>query len=258
MRNIVLELQYDGTNYNGWQVQASTSNTITIQGVLQKAIFNLTGENCKIIAAGRTDAGVHALSQIASFKTLSQLETKVIKRALNALLPDDIRILSAFEEDISFNPRYDAKSKIYSYYIANTEVISPFLVRYTWKIPHKLDIIAMIEASNMLVGKHDFTSFTASKCNSKNNIRTIISIKIDTMNKISFLGFSLEGKFIKVSVEADSFLRHMVRNIVGSIYEVGRGKKKKEDIEKILLLKDRKLAGQAAPAKGLFLEKVCY
>lgn len=259
MRNIILDIQYDGTNYNGWQVQScNNSNIITIQGVLMGAIYKLTGRHCEVTAAGRTDAGVHALSQIASFKTSSGLKTEIIQKALNANLPYDIRILEVIDKDMAFNPRFDAKSKVYCYLISNLAVVSPFMARYSWNIPYKLDIEAMISAVRFLIGKHDFSSFRGSGCGAKNTQKNILSISIEALDKIDFMTFSLKGNFIKISVEADSFLRHMVRNLVGTILEVGRKRWKPEDMEKILSSKDRRLAGQTAPARGLFLEKIDY
>lgn len=259
MRNIILDIQYDGTNYNGWQIQScNNSNIITVQGVLMGAIYKLTGQHCEVTAAGRTDAGVHALSQIASFKTSSGLKTEIIQKALNANLPYDIRILEVIDKDMAFNPRFDAKSKVYCYLISNLAVVSPFVARYSWNIPYKLDIDAMISAVRFLIGKHDFSSFRGSGCGAKNTQKTLLSISIEARDKIDFMTFLLKGNFIKISVGADSFLRHMVRNLVGTISEVGRKRWKPEDMEKILSSKDRRLAGQTAPARGLFLEKIIY
>lgn len=255
----MLNIQYDGTNYNGWQIQSpKANNIISIQGVLQDAIYKLTGQYCNLIGAGRTDAGVHALSQIASFKTTSILKTEVIKKALNAILPYDIRIFEVLERELDFNPRFDAKSKVYSYLISCSNVVSPFITRYSWSIPYKLDINAMISSSNFLIGRHDFSAFRGSGCGAKNPERTILSISVVASTKINFLSFSIEGDFIKITIEADAFLRHMVRNIVGTIFEIGRKRYKPEDMHRILLGKDRRLAGQTAPAKGLFLEKINY
>lgn len=260
MRNIKLILQYDGTNYNGWQIQKTEArkNIITIQEVIQEAIKKITGEDAKLIGAGRTDAGVHAMEQAASFKTLSRLRADIIQRALNANLPDDIRILDAKDVEIDFHPRYDAKSKIYFYIISNSYIISPFLYRYAWKINHKLDLDAMRCAAYLLKGRHDFSAFRASGCGAKNSVRTIFDISVEKNEHLDFMSARLSGYFFKIRIEADAFLRHMVRNIAGTIVEVGKEKIKPEDIEVIMFSKDRKNAGAAAPAKGLFLEKVNY
>ena len=255
MRNIKLTIQYDGTNYNGWQIQP---NGITIQEILQKNIKKITGEDAKLIGAGRTDAGVHAIGQVASFKTLSGLSSDVIKRALNANLPDDIRILDAFDAEINFHPRYDAKSKIYVYVISNSTVISPFLYRYAWKVPHKLHFEDMCNAIEFIRGRHDFSAFRASGCSAKNPVRTVFNISIEKSDTIHFMDIPFAGNFLKVRLEADAFLRHMVRNIVGTIVEIGKGKTKSEEIREIINSKDRRLAGPTAPARGLFLEEINY
>ncbi len=255
MRNIKLTIQYDGTNYNGWQIQP---NGITIQEILQKNIKKITGEDAKLIGAGRTDAGVHAIGQVASFKTLSGLLSDVIKRALNANLPDDIRILDAFDAEINFHPRYDAKSKIYVYVISNSTVISPFLYRYAWKVPHKLHFEDMCNAIEFIRGRHDFSAFRASGCSAKNPVRTVFNISIEKSDTIHFMDIPFAGNFLKVRLEADAFLRHMVRNIVGTIVEIGKGKTKSEEIREIINSKDRRLAGPTAPARGLFLEEINY
>ncbi|MCL4457459.1 MAG: tRNA pseudouridine(38-40) synthase TruA [Nitrospirae bacterium] len=277
MRNIKLTLQYDGTDYNGWQIQRELrvksqelringqgtrvkgrNNVITIQGVIQEAIKKITGEDVKLIGAGRTDAGVHALAQVASFKTSSMLSPEVLTRALNANLPDEIRVIKASDEPPDFHPRYGAKSKIYFYLISNSHIVSPFLYRYAWKIPHKLDFDAMAGALKFLKGRHDFSSFRGSGCGAKNTVRTVMDASIEHLNAIDFMTARLEGDFIKMRIEADAFLRHMVRNIAGTVIEAGRGKIDPANIEKIITSKDRKNAGPTAPARGLFLEKVIY
>ncbi|MEW6740550.1 MAG: tRNA pseudouridine(38-40) synthase TruA [Nitrospirota bacterium] len=272
MRNIKLTLQYDGTNYNGWQIQPAEiadcrlqiadckkqKSIITIQGVVQEAIKKITGEDAKVIGAGRTDAGVHAIGQVASFKTSSGLSSDVIKRALNANLPDDIRILDAFDAETDFHPRYDAKSKIYVYVISNSTVISPFLYRYAWRVPHKLHFEDMCNAIEFIRGRHDFSAFRASGCSAKNPVRTVFNIAMERFDAIHFMDILFPGNFLKVCIEADAFLRHMVRNIVGTIIEIGKGKTKSEEIREIINSKDRRLAGPTAPARGLFLEKINY
>lgn len=255
MRALKLTTQYDGTNYNGWQIQP---NGITVQEILQKNIKKITGEDVKVIGAGRTDAGVHAIEQVASFKTSSGLEPGIIKRALNANLPADIRIIDACDVELDFHPRYDARSKIYFYIISNSHIISPFLYRYAWKIPHKLNFEEMEYASEFLKGRHDFSAFRASGCSAKNPVRTVLNITMKRLDAIHFMDVLFHGDFIRVSIEADAFLRHMARNIVGTVIEVGRGKIKPEEIKKVIASKDRRLAGPTAPARGLFLEKVSY
>lgn len=255
MRNIKLAIQYDGTNYHGWQIQRSA---VTIQGILQETIKKITGEDTKVIGAGRTDAGVHAIEQIASFKSSTELPPDIIKSALNAILPDDIRIIDVCNTESTFHPRYDAKSKIYFYVISTDRIISPFLSRYIWKIPYKLNFYEMNRALKLLKGSHDFAAFRASGCGAKSTVRTILNISLESLNVINFMTAGLNGNFLKIRIEADAFLRHMARNIVGTIIEVGKGKISEEDIKKILASKDRRFAGPAASARGLFLEKINF
>lgn len=255
MRTIRLVLAYDGTGYHGWQIQP---NGISIQECLEKKISLITGETVNVLSAGRTDAGVHALGQVAAFRTASRHAPEVFFRALNATLPDDIRILAADEAPNAFHPRFDAKRKIYTYLIANDTDLSPFAVRYAWKIRMHLDDAAMRTAADHLVGKHDFTSFQASGCAAKTAVRTITACTVEELAGIDFLGFSLPGRFIRISVEADAFLRHMVRNIVGTLVEVGSAKRKADAVSGLLQLRDRSAAGPTAPACGLFLYRVFY
>ncbi len=250
-----MTLQYDGTDYHGWQVQP---NGVTLQEILQEKIKGLTGEDAQVTGAGRTDAGVHALGQVASFKTWSKLAPDTVKRALNAVLPGAIRIVDACDAGEAFHPRYDAKSKVYFYIISNTYTISPFLYKYAWRIPQKLDSDRMRRALAPLEGTHDFSAFRASGCGAKNPVRTISRISVEKLSGLDFMGAKLDGSFIKISLEADAFLRHMVRNIVGAAVEAGKGKITPGDMEIILESKDRKRAGPTAPARGLFLEKVIY
>jgi len=259
--NIRLTIQYDGTDYSGWQVQppdAKKRQTLTIQGILQQAIKKITGEDANVLSSGRTDAGVHALGQVASFKTGSRLSADVLMTAINANLPDAIRLIEASETSGDFHPRYDARGKIYFYVISNDRVVSPFLHRYAWRLPHKLDFDGMKGSTKALIGTYDFSAFRASGCGAKSTVRTVSNISIEKLTGIDFMTARLAGNFLKISIEADAFLRHMVRNIVGTIVEVGRGKIRTEDVAGILMSKDRKLAGPTAPARGLFLDRVFY
>lgn len=266
MKNIKLTLQYDGTGYSGWQAQRSENNPvktkgktiITVQGALQETIGKITGEDVNVLSAGRTDAGVHALGQVASFVTGSSLSTDVFVSALNAKLPDDIRVIDASEVSPDFHPRYDARGKIYFYVISTDRIISPFLHRYAWRLPYGLGYEEMDRAVEFLTGTHDFSAFRASGCGAKSTIRTVSGISIERLTGIDFMTARLAGNFLRISIEADAFLRYMVRNIVGTIVDVGRGKIRAEDVERVLISKDRRLAGPTAPAKGLFLGKVFY
>jgi tRNA pseudouridine38-40 synthase len=255
MRNIKLLIEYEGTRYQGWQTQ---KKGLTVQSTVEGCIEKLTGEKCALIGAGRTDAGVHALGQVAAFKTSSALDTVTIKRALNALLPPDIRIREASEADDSFHPRYGSTEKTYFYLIANTVLTSPFLERYVWPVPQELDIASMASAANIFVGRHDFRAFMGAGSSVKGSVREVRELSVEELNGIGFLGASIEGRFIKIKARGDGFLRHMVRNMAGTLVEVAKGKIKPEAIKEILASGDRSNAGPTAPAKGLFLEKVLY
>jgi tRNA pseudouridine38-40 synthase len=250
-----LTLQYDGSAYNGWQVQATG---VTIQGLLQGCIYRLTGERVNVIGAGRTDAGVHAIEQVAAFDSGSVLEADVIRRALNALLPPDIRVMDIAEAEKDFHPRYDAQSKRYVYLIANMRQVPVFIHRYVWWVRFPLDADAMRTAAASLIGSHDFSSFRGAGCGAKSPVRSISCLETERRHDEGFLFARFQGDFIRVSIEANAFLRHMVRNIVGTLVEVGRGKAGPEGMKDILEARERKAAGPTAPPNGLFLEKVIY
>ncbi|MBF0458067.1 MAG: tRNA pseudouridine(38-40) synthase TruA [Nitrospirae bacterium] len=255
MKHIFLSLQYDGTNYSGWQRQP---NVVTIQGLIEEALFKITGHAAALSGAGRTDAGVHALGQTASFFTGSRLTPDTVQKALNALLPGDIRVCSAVYVSDDFHCRFSARRKRYFYVILNDSPASPFIYRYAWQVKHALDIAAMQQAAMSLVGRYDFKSFCASDTDVDNTVREVLGITIEAQSSIAFMNAEIKGKFITITIEADGFLRHMVRNITGTLVDVGRGKTCAEDIEYILNAKDRKKAGMTAPGRGLFLEKVYY
>lgn len=251
MRNIRLKIEYDGTNYKGWQIQnkskapAKTPNTI--QQAIQTVLSRILQENIKLIGSGRTDAGVHALGQVANFKTKSKMPASQIRRALNGLLPKDIVAAAAKEASLKFHSRFDAISKTYRYQILNREYPMVFKRLYQWYISYKLDPKPMQTAAKLLTGKKDFRSFQASDKKKRSSIRKIKKISIKK-----------QGDIINIDIEADGFLYNMVRNIVGTLVEIGRGKIKPEDIRAIMDAKDRKAAGPTAPAKGLCLVKVRY
>ncbi len=255
MRHLKIIVQYDGTDYSGWQIQKKGT---TIQGLLENAVLTVTGKFSRVTGASRTDAGVHALEQVASFRTPSILDEQTIVRALNANLPLGIRVLYAGEISDDFHPRYSANNKTYSYMITAPGPYSPFLRRYSWTIPHTLNISAMKHAAEFLPGKQDYSSFRASGCSSKNQIREITELEITRPEFIDFIGFRFNAPMIKISISANAFLRHMVRNIVGTLVETGNGKKSPEFMKELIALKDRRAAGQTAPACGLFLEKIEY
>ena len=255
MRKIRLLLEYDGADYHGWQTQP---DKITVQGVLEDRVRQLTGEPVKVLGAGRTDAGVHALAQVAAFRTESAHDISTIKKALNATLPEDIRIIDVTEVHDSFNPRDDALGKSYFYIIAKERKPPVFLHRYSWTVPQPLDAPTIIRGSQALIGTHDFTSFMGAGSDIKNPVREVFSLDIEEIMEIDFMTVRLSGNFIRVRIEAKGFLRHMVRNIVGTLVEVGRGRISPDRLKEILEARDRKLAGQTAPARGLFLERIVY
>ena len=255
MRYIRLLIEYDGTNYDGWQTQISGG---TIQDILVEKIHGTTGEHVRLTGASRTDAGVHALGQVAVFGTESGLPADVIMRALNAKLPRDIRILGSEETDENFHPRYGAGKKSYFYIISAGKRQSAFIFRYAWHIKTGIDVDAMRKAAHTIIGEHDFSSFRGSGCGAKHPVRTVHSIDISEHDEISFMTSAIRGDFIKIRIEANAFLRHMVRNIVGTLVDVGKSRIPSEIFGNILMARDRTQAGPTAPAHGLFLEKIIY
>ncbi len=251
MRNILIEVEYDGTRFAGWQAQkghkpqAPGSKLKTIQEEIEKTLQQILQEKIILIGSGRTDAGVHAKGQVANFKTNSKLPLKNIQRALNTYLPDTIVISNMQEVPLGFHSRFSAKSKIYRYTVLNREYSDAFLHRYVWKYPYRLDINLMKRQAKVLLGRHNFKSFQAQDKKGRSAVRTIKKLLITKNND-----------FLHFDIEADGFLYKMVRNIVGTLVMIGNGKK--IDIKKILDSHDRKLSGQTAPAKGLCLLKVNY
>lgn len=255
MRNLRLILSYDGTDFAGWQVQPDRA---TIQGTLASAIGRLTGENVLPQGSGRTDAGVHALAQVASVATASAIPTENWGKALNDILPASIRVLEAREVAPEFHARKSAKAKTYRYRIYRGATCPPFLARYVWHYPFPLDEAAMAEAANEVVGEHDFTSFAAvdpervermreSESGEPSNVRTIhSSVLVREENELVY------------TVRGNGFLHHMVRNLVGTFLLVGKGTLTREDVCRILAARNRSEAGATAPARGLYLMNVEY
>lgn len=245
MRNIKLLIEYDGTNYLGWQVQAKG---LTIQGMIEEKLALLTGETIPLIGSGRTDAGVHALGQVAHFKTQSRMEVGSIQKALNSLLPPDIVIKKTDEAEEAFHARKSCKSKVYEYWILNRNIRSAFQRMYAWHIPQRLDWKEMKKATQGLMGEHDFSSFRSTGTPTRTAVRKVLRVEWKR---------SQEGLF-RFEIEANGFLKQMVRAIVGTLVEVGRGRISSEEFQGILESKDRKKAGPTAPAQGLFLKEVKY
>ncbi|KXZ39015.1 tRNA pseudouridine38-40 synthase [Alkalithermobacter thermoalcaliphilus JW-YL-7 = DSM 7308] len=243
MINVRLTIQYDGTNYAGWQRQ---KNAVSIQQIIEEAIFSITKEKVNLISSGRTDSGVHALEQVANFLTNTKIPLKSIPKAINSKLPPDIRIISADEVSLDFHSRYSAIKKRYKYIMTNFSFEMPLYRNYAYNIPYKLDIEKMKQQAKSLIGTHDFVGFMGSGSSVKDTVRTIYDI--DLYKK---------DDFIILEVEGNGFLYNMVRIIVGTLVDIGRGKIN-EDLTLIIESKDRNKAGHTAPAKGLFLKKVYY
>jgi tRNA pseudouridine38-40 synthase len=253
MRNIRLVVSYDGTDFHGWQRQPCA---LTIQEVLQAALAGITGGKPKLNGSGRTDAGVHAAGQVANFKTLCPIPCHNLVKALNTSLPAAIRVRKADEVAEDFHARYSVKSKTYRYRILQSAVCPPFLARYVYHHPYPLDLRAMAKAAGFLSSEHDFTSFAGSdpadrgrKKRDGANVRRVFHSRLVVREKLSMVVYEICGS---------GFLHHMVRNIVGTLLEVGGGKLAPADIPAILEARDRSKAGPTAPASGLWLVKVEY
>jgi tRNA pseudouridine38-40 synthase len=302
MRNFKLTVAYDGTNYFGWQAQA---DKVTVQVTLEAAVERITGEKVRLHASGRTDTGVHALGQVASFHSETKLPPEVLQKALNANLPEDIVVLDACEVPDDFHPRYSAKRKHYRYLIYNGQQREIFLRHYAWYYKRgRLDVEAMQRAAKSLLGTHDFTSFESSGAKRKTSVRTIFSLDIQrgragkgsdvgqvvnlpidpAVGQVANLphdvthgltgGESLAALFannsifpfpvtnlaewIALDIIADGFLYNMVRAILGTLVEVGRGAQSENWPGEVLIAADRCLAGPTAPPQGLFLVNVTY
>jgi len=289
MRTVKLVIEYDGTNYHGWQRQA---NLPTIQKTLEDVLAQINKVPVKVTGASRTDAGVHAIGQVAHFKTSLEIGEKSWEKAINSLLPADIVVRKAEYVPPDFHARYSARGKVYRYIILNSHRISPFIRNYAWHIRHPLDILSMKEASNCLIGTHDFSSFRASECNARSPVRTLDRLEIRAIDSSPIFPIFChedpaplrkgdtsplhlpsipmgEGRFsgedsgstpilLFLTFEARSFLQHMVRNIVGTLADVGLGRLEPSDVRDILDKKDRRYAGPIAPPRGLFLLEIKY
>lgn len=263
VRNLKLILSYDGAEYAGWQVQPDKA---TVQGTLASAIGRLTGENVLPQGSGRTDAGVHALAQVATFATNSTIPIANWLKALNDILPASLRVLEASEAEPDFHARKSARAKTYRYRIYRGAICPPFLARYVWHYPYPLEEAAMATAAALVVGEHDFTSFAAvdpervermsaaeqedsqpQRQGAPHNTRTIF-----------FSAWAREGMEFVYAIRGNGFLHHMVRNLVGTFLLVGKGTLTPEDVGRILAARNRSAAGPTAPATGLYLVNVEY
>jgi tRNA pseudouridine38-40 synthase len=238
-------LKYDGRNYHGWQRQL---NDISIQEVIEDKIQIMTREPVRLTASGRTDAGVHALEQVCNFFTLTNIPPDSMKNGLNSLLPDDIFIIDAEYAPNDFHSRYSAKSKIYEYRIRNVPEPDIFLRDYTWHIRKNLNLEYIQTCLSVLVGRHDFSAFKSTGSSNKNPVREMMRAELICPGAGS----------LSLVFKADGFLRHMVRNIVGTVIEVGLGKISCDEFKTILESRDRQSAGIKAPPQGLFLVRINY
>lgn len=244
MRTIKLTIQYDGTEYFGWQMQASH---ITVQQVLQEALSIVCNHPVVLHGSGRTDTGVHALGQVAHFKTSSRIDMPQLHKGLNSLLPDDVVVREAVEAHPDFHARFDATARTYWYFILNETVPSVFYRRYAWHVRKPLDIEAMRDAAALLVGMHDYSSFQAREREDACMVREVKRVRLKRV-----------GPLLLFEIQASSFLRHMVRGIVGTLVETGLGKLSVAGMQDILMARDRSQAGPTAPSQGLFLKEVRY
>jgi tRNA pseudouridine38-40 synthase len=277
-RNLRLLVAYDGTDFHGWQRQP---DVLTVQECLESAIAGILGEKAQVYGSGRTDAGVHALNQVANFKAACPIPCENLKKALNDSLPPTVRIRDVQEVSAQFHARYNVRSKTYRYRILQAPVASPFLCRFVWHYPFKLNVERMAAAAKLFEGEHDFTSFAAAEGGSADEslsngfaapallpvpptqagvpgpatkteaafVRRIFTSRILRRARVSMLIYEVTG---------NGFLHHMVRNIVGTLIEVGREKLEPDDITRILKARDRSMAGPTAPARGLYLVGIEY
>ena len=247
MRRIRFTLAYDGTDFHGWQVQPGQ---VTIQGVLQEILTNLEGSSVVVHGSGRTDAGVHALGQVAACTMANPLPLDNLRKALNLFLPSAIRVLTVEEVALAFQPRFDAVAKTYEYRISREEICSPFERRYVHHFPYPLDEAAFLRAAPMFEGEHDFATFAAADSRDDldySKVRTIFSSHARR-----------EAGLLIYRVRGSGFLKHMVRNLVGTLIEVGKGNRRPEDLAVLIAAQDRSLAGATAPGSGLYLVSVEY
>ncbi|MFZ0275302.1 MAG: tRNA pseudouridine synthase A [Candidatus Sulfotelmatobacter sp.] len=264
MRNLKLILSYDGTDFAGWQVQP---NALTIQGTLASAIGRITGEKVSPQGSGRTDAGVHALAQVATFATESPVPTANFAKALNDILPASVRVLGVEEAAADFHARKSARAKTYRYRIYRAAVCPPFLARYVWHYPFPLDEAAMSRAAGQVEGEHDFTSFAAvdpersagvPPAFAGENVQGRDASPASNVRRIFSSSWERQGDESVYTVKGSGFLHHMVRNLVGTFILVGKGTLQVEDVTRILEASSRSAAGATAPASGLCLVNVEY
>jgi tRNA pseudouridine38-40 synthase len=250
MRNLRLILSYEGSDFAGWQVQP---DAVTVQGTLASAIGRITGEKVLPQGSGRTDAGVHAIAQVATFSTQSSVPTTNFVKALNDILPPSVRVIEAQEVTSEFHARKSATGKTYRYRIHRAPICPPFLARYVWHYPYPLNEQAIIRAGAIVEGEHDFTSFAAVDPE-----RGRDGMPVSNVRRIFSSRWERDGDEFTYTVKGSGFLHHMVRNLVGTFILVGKETLKPEDVTRILESRDRSAAGATAPASGLYLVGVEY
>lgn len=244
MRNIKIIVKYDGTNYHGWQIQARTR---TIQGELTRVLSLLDRRHVTVHGAGRTDSGAHASGQVASFLLDRDFEPARLRDAINGNLDHDIRVSDVEVVDDSFHARYSATQKTYIYQIWTGPVVSPFVFRYVYHFHGPLDVISMRRAASLLLGKHDFSTFTVSSSESTGHVRDLRNLDVEQA-----------GNIMTITATANGFLKYMVRAIAGTLIDIGRGYRAAETVAQALEARDRSFAGPTAPAPGLTLLRVDY
>lgn len=245
MRNIRLLIEYEGTRYSGWQFQKEVP---TIQGAVAEAVKRLIGQDAELFGASRTDAGVHAFGQVASFKTASMISLSGMVHGLNFMLPEDISIRDAVEAPLDFDPRRDAKGKTYVYRILNRSAPSSIMRNFSWHVFKPLDIDLMRRGAVHLIGEKDFSSLMAAGSDATHSIREVTAVNIEDRG---------DG-LIEIEVKGTAFLRHMVRIVAGTLAEVGKGRLRPDDVAEVIEARDRTAAPMTAPSRGLFLMKVDY
>ena len=261
MPTFKITLAYDGTDFVGWQRQATG---VSIQGQLEDALKLLDERDVTVHGAGRTDAGVHARGQVASFTLARAVTADVVQRSLNANLPPAVRVLSAEDAPDDFHARFHARGKTYRYRLWNADVLDPFERRYAWHVYGALDVAAMQAAAALVKGTHDFAAFQGPKSEVKSTVRTIVTSRIEECGmRIGEAGLhsalrTPHSALVMYEITGGGFLRHMVRTIVGTLVEIGRGRRPVDWMNDVLASRDRTAAGQTAPAEGLFLVAVHY
>jgi tRNA pseudouridine38-40 synthase len=248
-----LTLAYDGAPFVGWQRQAEG---VSVQGLIEDALRRLAGHAVSVVAAGRTDAGVHALGQVAAFSLERAIAPRTLVRALNFHLPREVRVLRAELVDPSFHARFDARSKLYRYQIWNGPAVPPMLRRYVWQVPGRLDVEAMAAASAQLVGRHDFAAFQSVGTDVPDTIRELFASEVTVAEETDV--DPAAGRLVRYVACGDGFLRHMVRAIAGTLVEVGQGRRPADGMAALLRSSDRREAGRTAPPEGLCLVRVAY